>query len=58
MTQVVLFTDRQKNNQSAELAGNEAKNPLPKSSKRNWEDIAGLSWLIIEDQDKYDNDTI
>ena len=57
MTQVIVM-QRQTSDQSSVLVGSEAKNPLPASSKRNWEDIAGLSWLIIEDQDKYDNDTI
>ena len=57
MTQVVMM-QRQTPDQSSVLVGSEAKNPLPTSKNRNWEDVAGLSWLIIEDQDKYGIDTI
>ena len=52
MSQIVL-TQRQTTDQPSVLIGSEAKNPLPTSSKRSWDDLAGLSWLILEDLDKY-----
>lgn len=52
MTQVVVM-QRQTPSLSSVLLGSETKNPLPTSSKRSWEDLAGLSWLILEDLDKY-----
>ena len=57
MTQVVVM-QRQTPDQSSVLVGSEAKNPLPTSRNRSWEEIAGLSWLIIEDPDKYGIDII
>lgn len=57
MTQVVLMK-KQTPSQSSVLVGSEAENPLPTSSHRSWEEIAGLSWLFIEDNDKYQIDTI
>lgn len=57
MTQVVLMK-KQTPSQSSVLVGSEAENPLPTSSHRSWEEIAGLSWLFIEDNDKYQMDII
>ena len=57
MTQVVVM-QRHTPDQSSVLVGSEAQNPLPTSSNKNWEDIAGLSWLILEEFDKYGLDPI
>jgi len=51
MTQVVLFTDRQTNNQLSGLVGSEAKNPLLINSNNSWTDIAGLSWIFFGDDE-------
>ena len=55
MTQAVLQI--QKSDRSAGLIGSEAKNPLSINSNRNWEDIAGLSWILLEESHKYNLDS-
>jgi len=50
MTQVVML-QRQTPEQSSALMGSEAKNPLPINGYGSWEDVAGLSWIFLEDSD-------
>lgn len=57
MTQVVLMK-KQTLDQSSVLLGSEGKHLLSQNDEGSWVDIAGLSWLIIEDQAKYEMDAI
>lgn len=52
MTQVVVM-QKLTPSKSSFLVGSEAKNPLPARSNLSWEDLAGLSWLILENHNKY-----
>lgn len=51
MTQVVVI-QKQTPDKSYSLVGSEAKNPLP-SSNLSWEDVAGLSWIFIDEFDQF-----
>ena len=45
--QTVAYDVLQAQRPSHHLVGSETKNPLPTNSK--WSDIAGLSWIFLDD---------
>ncbi len=54
MTQVIVLNKVQTYSQSFILPGSEAKNPLPAGNEMSWSDVAGLSWILLEDPVEYD----
>lgn len=51
MSQIKLSSSVQNPDNLVSMVGSEAKNPLPTKTRGNfsWDDIAGLSWIFIED---------
>ncbi|MDX1442089.1 MAG: hypothetical protein R3237_06495 [Nitrosopumilaceae archaeon] len=57
MTQVVVM-QRKTPEHSSVLVESEAKNPLSTYRNKGWEEFAGLSWLLLEEPDKYGLESI